>query len=418
MIWLDWRFFMDAPRLRYPNSGKRNRLIGLGLATLLIGGAGAFFITRRPVSTPQTVATSTQSVTVAPVQTASISRTIDATGTVAARDLLPIAPEASGLQVQQVLANEGQTVRSGQELAILSSDVLRSQLNQSQAQSTSAQAVLGQRQATLQQQQATLAEAQSNLRRYRQLAQSGAISQADLEQRATAVATARAAVATAQAGIGQAQADIQASQADIQRLQAQLGQTIVRSPANGVVAESLAKVGDVASTSNPLFRLIRNGDLELQIKLPATQLPQVKVGSPVRITSDVDRQINVQGTVREIAPLVDPQTRQATIKINLPQNPAIRSGLFLRAAITTQTTQALTIPSKAVLPQSNGSSTVFVLQPDGTVRSQTVQTGVTQGNDPNNTTVEIAQGLNAGDRVVVAGSGYVKDGDRVTIAQQ
>lgn len=50
----------------------------------------------------------------------------------------------------------------------------------------------------------------------------------------------------------------------------------------------------------------------------------------VKITFDVDRRINVQGTVREIAPLIDPQTRQATVKINLPQNSAIRSGLFLR----------------------------------------------------------------------------------------
>jgi len=413
---------MDVPRRHYPHSNKTNKrnrlLIGLGLATLLIGGTGAFLFARRPASTPQTITASTQTVTVAPVQTAAISRTIDATGTVAARDLLPIAPEASGLQVQQVLTDEGQTVRAGQELAILNSDVLRSQLNQAQAQSTSAQAVSEQRQAALRQQQATLIEAQSNLRRYQQLARSGAISQADLEQRATAVATAQAAVSTAQAGIGQAQADIQASQAEIQRLRTQLGQTIVRSPANGVIAERLAKVGDVASTSNPLFRLIRNGDLELQLKLPATQLPQVRVGAPVRITSDVDRRINIQGTVREIAPLVDPQTRQATVKINLPQNPAIRSGLFLRASITTQSIQALTIPSKAVLPQTNGSSTVFVLQPDSTVRSQTVQTGATQGNDPINTTVEVVQGLNAGDRVVVAGAGYLKDGDRVTVAQQ
>ncbi|GAP98845.1 efflux RND transporter periplasmic adaptor subunit [Leptolyngbya sp. NIES-2104] len=410
---------MDVPRVRHPRSEKRNRLlIGLGLSALLVGGTGAFFFVRRPTSAPQQVATSTQTVSIAPVQPARISRTIDATGTVAARDLLPIAPEASGLQVQQVLANEGQTVRAGQELAILSGDVLRTQLNQAQAQSTSAQAVLGQRQATLQQQQATLTEAQSNLRRYQQLAQSGAISQADLEQRATAVATTQAAVSTAQAGIGQAQADIQASQAEIQRLQTQLNQTIVRSPTNGVIAESLAKVGDVASTMNPLFRLIREGELELQIKLPSTQLPQVREGSPVKIASDADRRINVQGTVREIAPLIDPQTRQATVKINLPQNSAIRSGLFLRAAITTQTAQALVIPSKAVLPQSSGGSTVFVLQPDGTVRSQIVQTGATQSADPNNTTVEIVQGLNAGDRVVVAGAGYLKDGDRVTVAQQ
>jgi HlyD family secretion protein len=250
---------IDSPH-RSPNRQSTGLIVGIALALLTVGGAGAYFL-RRPSTAPtQSVAASAQTVTVAPVQTAQISRTIQATGTVAARDLLPIAAQATGLQVKQVLADEGQQVKRGQVLAILNGDVLRSQLAQAQAKLGSAQAVQQQRKAALQQQQATLAEAQSNVRRYRQLAQAGAVSQADLEQRTTAVATAQAAVSTAQAAIGQAQAEERATLADIGRLQTQLGQTTVRSPADGIISEWLARVGDAASAANPLFRLIRNGE--------------------------------------------------------------------------------------------------------------------------------------------------------------
>jgi multidrug resistance efflux pump len=87
--------------------------------------------------------------------------------------------------------------------------------------------------------------------------------------------------------------------------------------------------------------------LELQVRVPETQLPQISPGESVQITSDVDKCINYRGTVR----------------------------------------------------------------------SQTVQTGTTVGSDPNNSAVEITQGVRAGDRVVVAGAGYLKDGDRVVVAR-
>lgn len=406
---------MDVPRVRRPAKRRPTWLIGLGLAAL-IGGVGTFFIARRPTTAPQVAIAPGQSVTVAPVEVGSISRTIDATGTVAAIDLLPVLSQATGLQVQQILVSEGQTVTRGQVLAQLDPSVLQAQLNQARAQQASSQAVIDQRQASLQQQQATLAQAQSDLNRYRQLANAGAISGQELETRSTAVATAQAAVGTAQAAITSAQADVQAAAAQVQRLQTQLAQTEVRAPDNGVIAESLTKVGDVTSSSGKLFTIIRNGALELQAKVPETQLPQIRVGSPVKITSDSDKRLQLQSTVREIAPLVDPQTRQATVKITLPQNPALRSGIFLRASIVTQQSQAPTIPTKALLPQANGSSRVFVLQPDNTVQARTIETGLTQGGtDPNAGRVEVIRGLNPGEKVVISGAGYLKDGDRVNV---
>lgn len=402
-------------------SGQRGLLIGLGIGVVLTAGGMTLLSqtpARRSITPNQAANVTGQSVTVAPVQMTNVTRTIDATGSVAAYDLLPILPEATGLQIQQVLTDEGQTVRAGQVLVVLDQSVLQAQLNQAQAQRASAQAVVEQRQAALRQQTATLAEAQSNLRRYQQLASAGAISRQELETRTTTVATSQAALGASQAGVTSAQADVQSAIAQVQQLQTQLAQTTVRAPADGTIAERFARVGDVTSATGRLFTLIRNNALELQVRLPSTQLAQVKVGAPVRVTSDSDRRINLQGSVREIAPLVDPKTRQATVRVSLPSSPLLRSGQFLRAALTVQTTQAMTIPAKSVLPQTDGQSTVFVLQPDNTVRAQQIEIGTRQtGNDPNTARAEVIRGLNVGDRVVIAGAGYLKDGDRVTVVQ-
>ena len=398
-------------------SGWRGLAIGLGvgaaiatIGTHLVSGS----TTTAPAPAPST-AVAGQSVSLAPATMGNVAQTVDTTGSVAAFDMLPILAQATGLQIQQVLVEEGQTVTAGQVLAILDNAVLTAQRHQAQADVASTQAIVRQKQATLGQERATLAQAESNLRRYQDLARSGAVSQKDLDSYVTAAKTAREAVSVAQANIASAQADVQSKIAEVQKLETQIAQTIVRAPSNGVIAEKVARVGNVTATEK-LFSLIRDGSLELQAKVPETELPQVKIGASAQITSDADKRIHLQGRVREISPLVDPQSRQATVKIDLPTSALLRSGMFLKAAVTVQTAQALTVPASAVLPQPDGRSLVYVVEGTDLVHAKPVVVGTRQeATDPTKARIAIKSGLNAGDRVVVAGAGYVKDGDRVTV---
>ncbi len=398
-------------------SGWRGLAIGLG-----VGAAIATVATHLPsgsqTSTPATTlegVVAGQTVAVAPAALTNVAQTVDTTGSVAAFDMLPILAQATGLQIQQVLVEEGQTVTAGQVLAVLDNAVLTAQRNQAQADVVSTQAIVRQKQAAFGQERATLAQAESNLRRYQDLARAGAVSQQDLDSYVTAAKTAREAVSVAQATIASAQADVQSKIAELQRLETQIAQTVVRAPTNGVIAEKVARVGNVTGTEK-LFSLIRDGSLELQAKVPETELPQVKIGAPAQITSDADKRINLQGRVREISPLVDPQSRQATVKIDLPASALLRSGMFLKAAVTVQTAQALTVPASAVLPQPDGRSLVYILEGTDVARAKPVVVGTRQGaTDPTKARIAIKSGLNAGDRVIVAGAGYVKDGDQVTV---
>lgn len=151
-------------------------LLGLGagilltlLGTRILGGQEA--APDAEETPPPTQAS--QTVTVAAVAPASVADTLAVNGTVQAVDLLSISPQASGLQIQQLLVREGDAVAAGQVLAILDDATLQADLRQAQAQLSVSQAQVTQREASLAQAQANLAEAQQNLERLRTLAAQG-----------------------------------------------------------------------------------------------------------------------------------------------------------------------------------------------------------------------------------------------------
>ncbi|WP_414514322.1 efflux RND transporter periplasmic adaptor subunit [Nostoc sp. PCC 9305] len=441
---------------------------GLGIAIALVGMS---VLNRSPSRQQSAVADKkvnpAMTVTIATVETARVVRTLKTTGTVAASDLIPVLPQTNGLQIKSIPVNvkEGAFVKQGQVLAVLDDSIVQSQISQAKADVESKQAdvaskqadvaskqadlasnkaIVQQRQADLAQAKARLEEAAKNYQRYQQLADSGTISKQELDTRSYNVKTAievvnlsqenirsaQANIGSAQANINNAQAivnkakaDVKSSAAKVQQLQTQLGQTVVRAPVSGVIAEKLARVGDVTGVppqtqvgnviggTQKLFSIIRDEKLELQAKVPETQLTQVKIGASVQITSDVDRRVRSQGRVRDIQPQLNDQRREATVKIDLPPTTLLKPGMFASAAITTDSGMKMVVPQKAVQSQADASVIVFILSSENTVNSQKVELG-----DPgNNDTVEIKSGLQLGDRVVVDGAGYLKDGDKVRV---
>ncbi len=234
---------------------------GLGIA-LAVGGVS---LLSRPATQNPKLAQSNQSlpqgisVTIAPVESTPIARTLSTTGTVAVRELIAVLPETTGLQIREILVDEGDVVKAGQVMAVLNNSVLQTQLNQARAEVESNQALVRQRQAALAQARASLAEAERTLARNQQLANAGAISRQELDIRATTAATAREDVRVAQANLNSAQANVRSSIARVQQLQTQLEQTLVRAPAGGIVAERNVEIGNVTAGTQQLFSIIRGG---------------------------------------------------------------------------------------------------------------------------------------------------------------
>jgi RND family efflux transporter MFP subunit len=151
--------------------------------------------------------------------------------------------------------------------------------------------------------------------------------------------------------------------------------------------------------------------LELRLKVHETDLAQIRPGQSVTITSGRDSKLSVQGKVREIDPQVNEESREAIVKVDLPASDSLKPGMFLQGVITTSSATGLTVPAKAVLPQPDNSAIVYKLQADGTVKAQPVQQGEIMSGDR----VEIKSGLSPGDRVVVKGAAFLKDGDKVEV---
>lgn len=109
--------------------------------------------------------------------------------------------------------------------------------------------------------------------------------------------------------------------------------------------------------------------------------------------------------------MIDPTTRMATIEVSLPDSERLQPGMFLQGVIITSAHSGLTLPAEAVLPQPDGSTLVYRLNPDNTVKAQSVTIGELLPNQQ----IEIKQGLTENDRVILKGAAYVREGSRVKI---
>lgn len=451
---------LDATPTKKPNhsswlSSSKGILLGIGVGALLTLG-GTKFLAQPPKAEAPKAATPSaqapaQSVTIATAKLSQVNRTLKATGTVTANELITINSQANGLQIQEVYVDEGAYVTTGQPLVKLDDAVLQAQLAQAQASVAQAQARLAELKAgnrkeeiarakeSVKQMEAELTQvksdwnlAQKRLYRNQTLEAEGAIALDRLDEAINEERSKLALVrkteaelresqqklAELQAGprvevIAQASAQLAQAKSQIQIITAQLKNTRILSPVNGKIIERNASVGDTtnASSQSSLFRIVEAGSLELQIKVPENQLTALRPGQNVEITSDADSSLKLIGTLREIDPVVDEKSRQATVKVNLPDLRSLKPGMFLRASIVTNSTTSLTVPMDGILPQSDGKAIAYIVQPDNIVKSQTVSLGEIL---PNNQ-IEITDGLNPGDRIVIKGSAYLNDGDKIQI---
>ncbi len=335
-----------------------------------------------------------QTVTVGTVAVGAIDRTLVVDGSLAAWDELPIGNEAGGLAIVEIAVEEGDTVSKGQLLARLDDRVLRAELAQ-------AEASIAQSEAGLLKAEATAAAADSDAGRARALIKNGFISGQVAEQRATALATARADVNVARQNLATARA-LRDERA------AQLAQTEIRAPTSGIVSRRTATLGNVVPVGQQLFRLIRDSRIELRAEIPELELSSLRSGQTATVTLDGAGGA-FEGRIRLVGATVDPQTRIGLVYIALPTDPALKPGMFVHGSVKTGTDSVAQVPAEAVVFK-DGKPAVFVVGADDRARLRMVEAGARLDGR-----IEIAGGVAAGERVALAGAGYLKDNDLVRI---
>jgi multidrug efflux pump subunit AcrA (membrane-fusion protein) len=275
--------------------------------------------------------------------------------------------------------------------------------------------------AALRQAEANVRSAEDMDRRTKELVGQGAVSAAEATAKDAALAAAKAGAEQARQRLAMAregsrpedlriaEAGVAAERASVRQLQVQLSQTRITAPAAGLILSRGAHLGDVAGPSLRLFQLVRDERYELQALVPEADLRSIRSGQPVAVTSDADPTLKLDGQVRLVSPAIDQASRQGVVRIDLTSNEKVRSGMFVRGRIDLGAVQMVAVPAAAVLNRE-GRATVFVLDGD-IARSRQVEPAVRSGG-----WLGLRTGVRPGESVVVAGGGYLKDGDRVRIA--
>jgi HlyD family secretion protein len=314
-----------------------------------------------------------QTVTVVAPGRDTVVRSINATGTLAARRDIPVGVVGEGGQVTQVFVDAGDWVRQGQVLVSVDRSVQVQQAAALEAQIAVARA--------------DLQLAQNELDRALQLVDRGFISKADVDRKTATrdAARARVNVATAQ----------------LSETRARNARLDIRAPVSGYVLERRVEPGQTVSAgSGTLFRLARDGQMELQAALSEDDLALVSEGVPASVTPvGTDRQFS--GTIWQVSPVINEQSRQGIARIALPFDRALRPGGFASVEIKAGAMTAPVLPESAVQTSREGSF-VYIVGKDNKVKRRPVKVGTTTANG-----LTIAEGLDGTERVVLYAGGFL-----------
>jgi len=383
----------------------------LGVAAVALVAVIAVVALRSAAPPAATPAAAALTVTAVPVATHKMADTLLVTGSAVPWEDLALGTETSGLIVTQVLVDEDDHVQAGQLLAKLDDAVLVAQLQQNQAQIDHAKAVIGQQDALIGEAEANMRTADNDVKRAHELIKSANISVQTTEAREATAAAAQATLQSARMGKLVAQSDLALAESQRTELQAKLAQTEIRAPTAGLIAKRMVRLGQVVSSSEPLFHMVRDGILELDAEIPDRLLSRVEPGQEVRFSTMGGGGAPIIGKVRLVAPMVDATTRNGIAHIRLPADARLKPGMFMPGELMLAQTDQLTVPESAVLTK-DGATLVFIVDADGKAAQRKVETGLRSDG-----LVAIRQGLQPGDQVVQSGAGFLSDGDPIRVVE-
>lgn len=280
----------------------------------------------------------------------------------------------------------GDMVSAGQVLMSIDARDVAEKSNQGDAQVLAAKAQLD--------------LAQANLTRYKQLYAQDAVSASVLDQYQTAY----------DAALGQYN---QAIAGAVQGHNA-LEYTNLTAPMSGVISALNAEAGQVVAAGQPVISLVQTGEMEVEINVPENHLPDVALGKQVEVTFWALKNVRVDGTIREVAPMADSLSRTYKVRVSIHNPP---KGMNLGMTASVKVSEAQTSAVGAMMPltaiyQTSTDAHVWVVDKD----NNTVHLKKISFEDIGNNAVRVS-GLSAGDIVVTAGVHKLYEGQKIRLME-
>jgi len=202
----------------------------------------------------------------------------------------------------------------------------------------------------------------------------------------------------------QALARIAQAEAEITRARIVLQDTIVRSPMSGIVVTRNVEVGNLASPGTPLFTLDEER-YRLEAQVPELERSRIMTAEPVVVS--VGLTTFTSGSIAEVIPAADVQSRTLVVKVNLPDSPELRTGRYGVARFVVGKRERLDIP-RGALTLLGQLEALYVIDPQQIAHLRLVRTGA-----PRDERVEVLSGLAPGETVATSGLDLLHDGCRV-----
>ncbi|HEV7576340.1 MAG TPA: efflux RND transporter periplasmic adaptor subunit [Caldimonas sp.] len=295
----------------------------------------------------------------------------------------PLAARSAGY-VKRWTRDIGSHVAKGELLAVIESPEIDQQLSQAEA--------------ARQQTAASLGLAKSTVERWEALRKKDVVSQQELDER--------------RSGQTQAVANLAAADANVQRLRQLQGFTRITAPFDGVITRRNVDVGDlIDSSGKTLFVLTQMDPLRVYVNVPQSYAQLVRAGQKVVVTQSELRGQSFSGEVARTAASIDPTTRTMQVEIALPnKNGTLLPGAYVQVELPLAGNRMLVVPTNVLLFRGEGTR-VAVVDSANRVHLKPVTLGRNLGES-----IEVVDGVAAGERLVVNPSDSLGEGETVAIA--
>lgn len=342
-------------------------------------------------------------VKVGAVEQTAPARTVTVMGTVESHEVAQIAPQLMA-KIKEIKVREGDEVSRHQVLCVLDDGEVNAKVAQARSAVRAASKGIEVARAAKQAADAQLTAATAHHKRFNKLYNEGSFTKKELDDVNAAYAGAKAMVAQAEAKIAALQAQKHQAEAGLKTAQIYQDYTVIKAPFDGRITHKMADVGDLAAPGHPLFTI---EERSYRISVPVDEGIQITQGQAANIEVSAAGLVQ-QLPVSEVIPSVDPMSRTYTVRINIPDTPGIKAGMFCRATFAVgQAAESIYIPNSAVKRwyQFTG---VYVVGADNKAHLRFVRLGRTTDSQ-----VEIIAGLKPGERIVLNKLNEVQDGSPI-----
>jgi len=344
------------------------------------------------------------------VKAGSISAEAMGTGTLEARISASIGPKIFG-RIAQVLVDQGDRVQQGQELVLLDDEDLRQQVEIAKAELSVAQAGVDKAISGIKSAEATAYEAKASYNRNAQASLSGAVSADVLDKSQQQTKVAEAELNQAQTAKIEAEKQVIKAQASLQFAQAQLAYTVIGAPFDGLIVKRSRDAGDIVVPGSMILDMISLDQLWVSAWVDETLLGRLNVGQTAKIVFRSAPQAELPGKIARISPQADRETREVLVDVTVDRLPQLWA-VGQRAEVYIETDRkenVLVIPQRVVVWRQ-GQPGVFVVE-KGKAYWRKIVPGI-EGKEA----VEVADGLQAGQNVIIPGPSALKDRRAVKVA--